>query len=341
MFIKRGHFSRSKSSKILKQMDDNEEMVLMPGIKFNEEELKGAKETKEEIFQQPKSIYDESTLRKFALDQRTELLNHLHQIKQSAEDVHGIFEKVYAKVNEDTKLSLDGFEILQVRNHCLCEYLENLALYAELRCNGANLETIEESITGLANNRCVVEKIKPLEKQLQYKMQKLEELEKSNGQISRANPDAMLQAVEQTGEDGEQLVSAEYQAPKFAATLYPKAESDARKEARYAKSIRARTKADALIDEVAADLTEDPLEFGRRQHANREMKEFIKKQKEIEKYEEEHFVRIQRSKKDKAMMKKMEQMQGSLDSILDYGHIQSDAQREKKRQEMKKQRRNK
>ena len=323
-------------------MSDDDDMVLMPGVKFNEEELRGAKESKQEIFVPQQNVYDESTLKMLFLDQRNELLNHLRQIKQSAEDVHGIFEKVYAKVEEDTQLSTDGFDLLQVRNHCLCEYLEDLALYAERRCNGAPLEEVEDSITGLANNRCVVDKIKPLEKQLQYKMQKLEELEKGEGQIFRANPDAMLKAPEEgaEGEDG-QMVSAEYQAPKFAAALYPKAESDARKEAKYARSIRARTKADALMDEVAADITEDPLEFGRKQHANREMKEFMKKQQEIEKYEEEHFVRIQRSKKDKAMMKKLEQMQGSLEGILDYGHIQSDAQREKRRQEMKKQRRNK
>ena len=325
-------------------MSEDEDLVLLPGVKFNEQELEKA-DNKDQIQVQQKNVSDETTLRKIALDQRNELLIHLRKVKQSAEEVHGIFERVHNKVKEDTSLSCDGFDLLQVRNYCLCSYLESLAGYGVMRCSGSEQKEVDESITGLSNNRCVVEKIKPLEKQMQYKMQKLDGILKGEDSVSfRANPDAMLGKVkadeEETGENGEKMVSAQYQAPKVSSTLYPKAESDAKKEAKYARSIRARTKADALMDEVAADMTEDPLEAGRKAQANREVREFMKRQKEIENFEEEHFVRIQRSKKDKAMMKKLEQMQGSLDSILDYGHIQSDQQRERRKQEMKKEKRN-
>lgn len=305
----------------------DEEMELMPGISLQNAEAEKPSESK-----RVELINQEQTLKKISIEQKSELLVHLKKIITSANEVHGIFEKIQAKVENDTAASVDGISLLQVRNHCLIEYLENLAGYGVEKCKGNDPS---ERIQGLVQNRCVIEKIKPLEKQLQYQINKYAELEKGTGQTFRANPDAMLQTGEQT-QHSDGLVSATYTAPKVSSTLYPKAESDQRKEAKYARSIKARTKGDALMDEVAADITDDPLEAGRKANANRELREFMKRQKEIEEFEEEHFVRLQRSKKDKAMMKKIEQMQGSLEGILDYGHIQSDAQRESRRNQKKK-----
>ncbi|EAX89973.1 hypothetical protein TVAG_091630 [Trichomonas vaginalis G3] len=305
----------------------DEEMELLPGIS-----LQQAVPVKQTETGSVSVVSEEQTLRKISVEQKSELLVHLKKIIQSANEVHGIFQKVNTKVQNDTAASVDGISLLQVRNHCLVEYLESLASYGATRCRGGELK---DPIDKLVTNRCIIEKIKPLEKQLQYQINKYAEIEKGNTQNYRANPDSMLQSGEQA-QQAEGMVSATYQAPKVSSTLYPKAESDQKKEAKYARSIRARTKGDALMDEVAADITEDPLEAGRKANASRELREFMKRQKEIEEFEEEHFVRLQRSKKDKAMMKKIEQMQGSLEGILDYGHIQTDAQREARRSQSKK-----
>lgn len=312
--------------------EENEDIELFPGVKFTG----GTAKTEVGNEKPQKSAEELANYQRIASEEREELLNHLNKITQSATDVKELFGKVHQKILDDTQLSGDGISLLQVRNHCLAEYLENLAEYCVGRCNGSD---VSAPIDALVTNKCVVEKIKPLEKQLQYQITKYAEIEKGESQTLRANPAAMLQAAGEGGDEDEELVSAQYQAPKVAGALYPKAGHDAQKEARYARSTKARSKADALIDELAAEVTDDPLEGGRRANANREVRDFMKRMQEQEAYEEEHFVRIQRSKKDRAMMKKFEQMQTSLDGILDYGHIQSDAQREKRLQEKKRENR--
>jgi len=295
---------------------------LFPGVpieerKYNEE----GKEIKQTV------VIDHG---KIIRDQKNDLVNHLKKVKQIADEIHALYMKVNDRMGSEISDAADGVSLLQVRNHCLCEYLENLVDFSGARCNGCD---VSPSIDALVTNKLVLEKIKPIEKQLHYQLNKYAEMEKGKTTSLRANPSSMLHRDDEQNPDG--LVNAEYQAPKVMSTLYPKADNDAVKEAKHARRIKAKGKEHALLDEVAADITEDPLDAGRKNVSNKSINEFLQREKEIEQFEEEHFVRLTRSKKDKSMMKKIEQLQGSLEGILNYEKIRSDADYNKSKKDRK------
>ncbi|KAH0788649.1 neuroguidin-like isoform X2 [Histomonas meleagridis] len=290
-------------------MDD--EIELFSGVTIKDT-IKHDVKTTEETQIIPKVDYI-----KIAADQKLDLLTHLRSLQAKMDQANEYFDKIYEKIRNNEEGSIDGISLLQVRNHCLLEYLENLAQFMVAKTTGSD---ITPAVDSLVSNKCVLEKIKPLENQLQYQLQKYKEIEKNQSMALRANPSSML-ADQEYGEDEERFVSSQYQPPQVMSSLYPQAHEDQVKEAKYARTMKAHAKQSMLMDEVAAEINDGPQEAGRKAAASKKMKEFLKRMKEIEEIEEETMHRIPKSKKDRQMMKMLEQKQASLDSILDYEKI--------------------
>lgn len=280
-----------------------------------------------------------------ASKQRVDYLSHLRNLKRSLEEVHETCQKVITKI-EGTSNSIDGVSLLQVRNHCFAEYLENIAQLAVARTSGS---PVNGAVDSLVSNRCVIEKIKPLENQMKYQLQKYAEIEKNSTLSMRANPSSMMQAINNKNdnsnyipnEENKQMVEAQYRPPEVTSTLYPKEQEDLSKESKYARSIKARSKQSVLMDEVASQIQDTPLEidnsFGANAHSqqNKKIAQFMKRMKEIEEIEEETMQRIPMSKKDRQMLKQLEQAQGGLQQILDFGKIDNDKGKSQKNKKNK------
>lgn len=256
-----------------------------------------------------------------AENQRQKLLLHLRDLKKKADEAHEKAVKAKEALSKEAENSEYGISLLQVRNHCFAEYIEFISSYSLSKANG---EDVQPSVEALVSNRCVLEKIKPLMRQLQYQISKYAGMKKSRAANLRANPQTMIRKPVFEG-PMDTMVSASYAPPQVMEQEYPQAQQDAIKEAKYARTIKARTKHSALLDEVAADLTEDVVEAGRMAHADRKLKQFMQRLKEKEQLEEETFQRLPMSKKDRAMLKQLEQTQASLGTIMDYGKISSDS----------------
>ncbi|OHT11743.1 hypothetical protein TRFO_18722 [Tritrichomonas foetus] len=293
-----------------------EEIQLFEGVTIRDEPEE--EEKQQEIHEET----DNTDYEAIAQKQKTDYLAHLRSLKRSIEEARATCKIVKTKIDA-TESSVDGVSLLQVKNHCFAEYLENIAQLAVSRTCG---EPVGGPIDSLVSNRCVLEKIRPLEHQMKYQLQKYSEMEKSSTTANlRANPASMLKSGRSANfENDENMVSANYMPPQVMSSLYPQAHEDQVKEAKYARSVKAHSKQSVLMDEVAAQIRDEPLEAGMRASQNRKVNEFLKRMKEIEEIEEETMQRIPRSKKDRQMLKQLEQAQGSLNTILDFGKAPRD-----------------
>lgn len=248
-----------------------------------------------------------------AAAQRVDLLAHLRSMKKHVDEANAFIEQVISKISTEAANAGDGVSLLQVRNHCLLEYLENLSAFSACKASG---QSVKEPVEVLCQNRCVLEKIKPLEHKLRYQLEKYREMEENATASLRANPAAMIEDTPTQHSDG--LVAAQYQAPQISAVAYPNEADDRAKEARFARSTKAHSKKNALMEEVTADIRDDVVDEGRRAAQSRKVRDFMRRMKENEELEEEMMQRMPMSKRDRQMMKQLEQMQGSYQSILDY-----------------------
>lgn len=320
--------------------ENEEELVLYPGLKQNTGNTSSGSLTSDEI----KTIVKKKAIENSVINRKPELLENLAIIKNEADVIlsklSDIKNNIILSNNEiGSSPNDDCIEYIQLRNLTIMEYVLYLTKYYKQKCLPDEDDQINVITNHLMKNNLILEKIKTYERGLAYKFQKFEsELTNESALSLRANPSAML--GDDYMDDGEmRMVSGEYVPTKISSKLYPKAHKEAVGEAKYARKIKARTKSDALIDEVAADLDEDnPLLRSQSSSNTREIKEFLKRQMDIEKFEEENFVRVQSSKKERAMLKRIRQMQTSFESVLDYGKIRSDEQRKKDILEKKKRR---
>lgn len=311
-----------------------EDFELFEGVTIKDEP---SEESKKEETSAPTDTVDYESI---AVEQRVDYLAHLRKLKRSLDEAQERCQMVLSKI-EGTENSVDGVSLLQVRNHCFAEYLEGLAQLAVARTSGF---PVNPAIDTLVSNRCVLEKIKPLENQMKYQLQKYAEIEKNTSLNMRANPSSMMRAINKKNEitnfipedENKNMVEAQYRPPEVMAALYPKEQEDLKKESKYARTIKARTKQSVLMDEVATEIQDTPFEidnsFGVNSHSqqNKKVQDFMKRMKEIEEIEEETMQRIPRSKKDRQMLKQLEQAQGGLKQILDFGKIESDNKSQKK-----------
>lgn len=312
-----------------------EEFQLFKGIALKDESIEEPKDN--ETLNQTDNVDYES----IAKNQRVDYLAHLRKLKRSLDEAQETCQMVLKKI-EGTENSVDGVSLLQVKNHCFVEYLESIAQLAIARTSGL---PADDAIGSLVSNRCVLEKIKPLENQMRYQLQKYAEIEKNTSYNMRANPSSMMNAIQKAketenfipNEESKNMVEAQYRAPEVMSALYPKEQEDLQKQSRYAQTIKARSKQSVLMDEAAAQIQDTPLEldnsYGANIHSqqNKKVADFMKRMKEMEEIEEETMQRLPRSKKDRQMLKQIEQAQNGLKQILDFGKIESDSNKNKKK----------
>lgn len=310
-----------------------EEFQLFEGVTIKNDPTETTKD------EEMPTVTDTTDYESIAKDQRVDYLAHLRKLKRSLDEAQERCKVVLSKI-EGTENSVDGVSLLQVKNHCFAEYLESLAQFAVDRTSGLPVNGAVES---LVSNRCVMEKIKPLENQMKYQLQKYAEIEKNTSYNMRANPSSMMQAIKTNeqdnfipSEENKKMIEAQYRAPEVMSALYPKEQEDLKKQSRYAQTIKARTKQSVLMDEAAAQIQDTPFEidnsYGANAHPqqNRKVEEFMKRMKEMEEIEEETMQRLPRSKKDRQMLKQIEQAQSGLKQILDFSKIESDSGKKKK-----------
>ncbi|XP_003745110.1 neuroguidin [Galendromus occidentalis] len=208
----------------------------------------------------------------------------------------------------------DGLSWLEVKNQMLLGYLidTNHIVYNKLK--GKSIAS-SPSVSRLVEHRTVLERMRPVDQKLKYQVQKMMRIAASgrmeeNDPLSfKANPDA-FDSDGETGAadaaDGEPAArtakaatnkTAKYVPPRLAPVHYLEDETKEARLERQMEKAKRKALSSSIIEELRDEFCDGPTEV--REEYNPHKERLNKKRRERERYEEDNFVRLQVSKKER------------------------------------------
>lgn len=232
-----------------------------------------------------------------------------------------------AKKQSTTK----GISFLDVKHQMLLSYLINLTHILLKKTSGQSIVD-DKAIDRMVEIRTVLEKMRPIDKKLKYQIDKVIKTavtgasESSNPLRYKANPDNLVSKLDDGGSDSgsdddnsdedNKNKTKIYVPPKLAPAHFDGDEKD--KQEKAIENAKKRALSSSMIRELRQEYQEGPDEIRESRDLHRFKED--KKAKEREEYEEEHFVRLSVSKKEKNASKRMGTM-SSLNSITQFDDI--------------------
>lgn len=258
-------------------------------------------------------------------------ISFLKDVRHKCEDVTSHIKNIVNKVENGDLNTSKGISFLEVKYQLLLSYLTNLTYVMLKKTHGQAIEG-DESIERLVEIRTVLEKMRPIDQKLKYQVDKVIAIAATGGQDSndpmrfKANPDGLESKIESDGsesgsdvdDDGEEKSSKLYRPPKLSAVHYDGDESHTSKKDKQMESLRKR----ALNSDILQDLKDQYYDGPQEIRENRDLHRMKvdKKTKEKTRYEEEHFVRLNTTKKDKHSQQRMATI-SSLNSLTHFNSI--------------------
>ncbi|XP_010475562.1 PREDICTED: neuroguidin [Camelina sativa] len=252
-----------------------------------------------------------------------QLATVLREMKNGLDVVRSKVEDLTAKVKANSYPTTDGISYLEAKHLLLLSYCQCLVYYLLRKTKGLSIDS-HPVVRSLVEIRMFLEKIRPIDKKLQYQIQKLTttggsvtELAEGKGsgaaQASedlsnyKPKPDLLADKTEDDQEDGV------YRPPKFAPmSMDDKTSKQERNAARKEKHFLRATE-DTYWKDVLDDLEDKPEEIRDFYGAeSREQKKFITQYERQQQAEEELFTRAPRTKEDKKREKRLKSSSGLL-----------------------------
>eukprot|EP00163_Fabomonas_tropica_P016225 TRINITY_DN29190_c0_g1_i1.p1 TRINITY_DN29190_c0_g1~~TRINITY_DN29190_c0_g1_i1.p1 ORF type:complete len:713 (-),score=260.64 TRINITY_DN29190_c0_g1_i1:65-2203(-) len=255
------------------------------------------------------------------------LKEKIRLVKRDSPELAGLLTELVAKLGEVKEqlgpvlqhvqgsegVSTDkGISYLEVKYHLLLNYCMNVTFYLLLKVNGRTPRD-HPVVEHLVELRTVMEKLRPLDSKLKFQIDKLLALasssengtSKDENMTGRANVDNVIdddiddEQGRQNG-DGDNV----YRPPKMMSVQYDETETrGSAKERKEARRAAERQKKSSVLRELREEFSEAPREVGTSGFGDGKTKD-DEKEAEREEYEEENFVRLQLSKKDKKRREK-------------------------------------
>lgn len=257
------------------------------------------------------------------LDEFNELITEVKQKSDEAKAVIGGLNKTIKDSSFETK---DGLSFLELKNHVMLDYLSNLTYVMLKKSLGKSING-DKAIERICEDRTVLEKMKPIEKKLKYQIDKALKVAES-GQLSaddplnfRPNINA-LKANNDEDDDDEDSDEDEDDAPKSKGGKYvpprnvPAFADDPES---LEKAEQERVKKRSLSKSIVEDLRRQHLDLPEEEHTHVDTMraQQIAKMKERIRYEEDNFMRLPLTKKDKHKRRQITTM-GTLGDELTY-----------------------
>ncbi|KAG5543790.1 hypothetical protein RHGRI_016521 [Rhododendron griersonianum] len=269
----------------------------------------------------------------------------LKEMKDGLDVVRSKVQAITAKVKANHYPTADGISYLEAKHLLLLNYCQSLVYYLLRKAKGLSIEG-HPVVQSLVEIRLFLEKVRPIDKKLQYQIQKLTRVSSSavdKGGLSeeeedatttqkeedllkyRPNPDMLVNiAPELIDVDGVHL----YRPPKFAPTSVEeekisKQERNAlRKERRDARQASQSRYVKELMDDLEGRPEEVREVVG---NESREVTRYMAKMDERARQEEELFARAPLTKMEKLKMKRVKKSGNGLDGLTDsfYDEIKS------------------
>ncbi|CAG7868279.1 unnamed protein product [Brassica rapa] len=250
-----------------------------------------------------------------------QLATVLREMKEGLDVVRSKVEALTAKVKADSYPTADGMSYLEAKHLLLLSYCQCLVYYLLRKAKGFSIDG-HPVVRSLVEIRMFLEKIRPIDKKLQYQIQKLttagasvteqtlsegKEAEKSEDVSNyKPKPDLLADKMEDEPLDGV------YRPPKFAPmSMDDKTSKQERDAARKEKHFLRQATENTYMKDVLDELEDRPEEI-RDWHGaeSKEQRKFIAQYERQQEVEEELFARAPRTKEDKKREKRLKSRSG-------------------------------
>ncbi|KAL2629616.1 hypothetical protein R1flu_014302 [Riccia fluitans] len=308
-----------------------EEETLQDAVQRKERKAEGSKKSssKEDLTMDVEKVKkDLDALTKeekmnVVLSHAPELVGLLNELRQGLDELRTKVQPLIHKVKDGQYATKDGISYLEVKNLLLLSYCQSIIFYLMLKAEGRSVKD-HPVIARLVELRLYLEKIRPIDKKLQYQIDKLLKAAKTPGVAGqkedalkfKPNPDLLVSKLDEDMQDGGGVYKPPMIAP--AAMEGEELSKDQKAKARAEKESRRKAKRSAFVKELADELDGKPEEL--RDVLGMESREMLREKERLEaraKEEEDLFARVPLSKVERKKLKQLKKTRNGLSDILD------------------------
>ncbi|XP_031495749.1 uncharacterized protein LOC116261230 [Nymphaea colorata] len=260
-----------------------------------------------------------------------QLVGLLKEMKEGLDTVRSKVQALMEKVKENIFPTREGISYLDVKYLLLLSYCQSIIYYSLLKAKGLSVSD-HPVVRSLVESRLFLEKVRPIDKKLQYQVEKLmraansgsrmvapdvkESEDKDNPLQYKPNPDMIVSKIDQAAQDGKGL----YRPPMIAPTSMDEGHSSKHKRTELRKEKEAVRQAShsSFLKEMMNELEGKPEEV--RTSGWHESRDFIREKAKLEErahMEEENFVRVPYSKEEKKKIKQLKRARNGLLGLVD------------------------
>jgi len=246
--------------------------------------------------------------------QLEEFQNLIEEVHSKSTEAKAIIDSLNKKVGNADFETKDGLSFLELKNHVMLDYMANLTYVMLRKCSGKSING-EKAIERICEDRTVLEKMKPTEKKLRYQIDKALKIAES-GQMSSNDPlnfRPNLSALKNEGSDDDDEADSDEESGDEATTskttkvgkyVPPKnvPAFDAGDKETLERNEEEQNKKRSLSKSIMEDLRRQHSDMPDEEHSNVHdtmRAQQIAKMKERIQYEEDNFMRLPLTKKDK------------------------------------------
>ncbi|KAL5022210.1 hypothetical protein ScPMuIL_001365 [Solemya velum] len=253
----------------------------------------------------------------------------LTEIQQRAKDFTQHVDCLLKKAKHGEFSTSKGVSFLEVKYQSLLSYLMNLTYIMTKKTSGLSVQE-DSAIERLVEIRTVLEKMRPIDQKLKYQIDKLVKTsftgaaDLSDPLRHKPHPDLLVSKMEggesDSGpdEDEKPRKSKLYVPPKLVAMHYDGDDTLKDREERKQKEQKRKVLNSTMMQDLKDEYYDGPQEIMESRDLHR-MKA-NKRAKDRKEYEEDHFVRLTVSKKERNAGKKMMTM-SALDGLTQFDDV--------------------
>ncbi|XP_077233946.1 sas10/Utp3/C1D family [Tasmannia lanceolata] len=263
-----------------------------------------------------------------------QLVALLKEMREGLDVVSSKVQALTAKVKANHFPTVDGISYLEAKHLLLLSYCQSIVYYLLHKAKGFSVQG-HPVVRSLVELRLFLEKIRPIDKKLQYQVQKLtrvagnasEKVDSYEKEASasrdtedllryKPNPEMLASKLDQAGQDDDGV----YRPPRFAPTTMDedKMSKQEKLALRKEKETLRQAKQSAYVKELMDDIEGRPEEVREIIGSeSKELRRYRQKMEERARQEEELFTRAPMSKTDKKKEKHLRKSRNGLLGLAD------------------------
>ncbi|KAI9277242.1 Sas10/Utp3/C1D family-domain-containing protein [Phascolomyces articulosus] len=273
----------------------------------------------------------------------SELSVLLKDLKSKVTELKTQLKPIIQRYHDGEIKTSKGVSFLEVKYQLMVQYITELAFYVHLKLSGKQIEN-HPVVDSLVELRVILDKMKPIENKLKYQIDKLvrtavmgtqkqPEVGDQDPLAFKPNPMNLLardeegeEEDEEEGDEEGQGKSGVYRPPKLAPVVYDENKGKKSKYERDQERLRERSSRSRVIRDLMVDMNDAPEEVDALGGVNEGMgygERLDRQIKEKDDYEENNYVRLTTTRKEKQRMNAKNRMrfETEFDNLNDFNNL--------------------